>query len=476
MLQLHRIFSLSTLGHLTFLLLFVLSFLFWETRVLFSDVANMAFKIIIRSDFDIEHQRYIQYLTQFLPVLATKTQIELKWILILYSLNFIFISYLFYVYVLYRLKSPKFATILVLQNIGIVCFQFFWCPSEIVLGLQFLTIFWAIVYERKSFFELRLDDGIMLFLSLFMAISSHPLILLPVLFSIAFIFLSSVDIDRKFLWSIIGTLFLFSLFRNLVFPLDGYEQAQSAERIESIKHNWNISIGTPVMNSFLICLRNWYLLLPILLVSNTIGYILQKKWLKIGLLWVSVTGYIQLLHASTPNAGIGSIESYYLGLVFILGLPFVLDVLPMLSHHLNKKILFPILCLFLIWRINCIYDVKEAYIVRNKWMNDLVDKMSKQSGSKFLMDDTKVDNNLLIYSKWTTAMETLMLSVIKYPDNPKTVFVTSNPHQFDAKAKELTTLIIDGWNFIPYDQLPKHYFPIKPCEYQFITPEGDIIK
>jgi len=85
----------GVLGHLSFFILLLGAVYFYKERILFADSAFQFFKIVNFEKINIEAARYGAILPEFPLLLAMKLGIGLKMLLIIYSVSFIGLYYMF---------------------------------------------------------------------------------------------------------------------------------------------------------------------------------------------------------------------------------------------------------------------------------------------------------------------------------------------------------------------------------------------
>src|SRR5688572_6642136 len=85
-------------GTFTFLLLGILSVIFYQERVVFIDIAFQLFHMLKDGTFAIQHNRTGAFLTMSFPLLASKLGLPLKLVMLSYSAGFI--AYYFAIFLL----------------------------------------------------------------------------------------------------------------------------------------------------------------------------------------------------------------------------------------------------------------------------------------------------------------------------------------------------------------------------------------
>jgi len=164
---------ITILGHLFFLVLVVLSIVFYKERIIHVDNAFYICNIINKEWFSIEHHRYIAVFSQLLPLIAVKLDLALPYILILYSVSLILFYYVLFLVCTYLFKDELAGILLLLLLCVTVAHSFFWPVSELQQGIIFSAVFgsWLIKKDEMNSTTFVLVSLLMSGLLLF----SHPM-------------------------------------------------------------------------------------------------------------------------------------------------------------------------------------------------------------------------------------------------------------------------------------------------------------
>src|SRR5436190_10258426 len=88
--------KIGLIGTVTFLILGIMSLLFYKERVIVMDMAYYSFEIVRTGSFTMQNNRFGSILTQILPVIGVKLHLPLKTVLMLYSLNIALFPFIFF--------------------------------------------------------------------------------------------------------------------------------------------------------------------------------------------------------------------------------------------------------------------------------------------------------------------------------------------------------------------------------------------
>ena len=171
-------------SHLIFLILFILSLIFYAERVAFIDSAYHIFKLINAESLTYEAGRYGAFLTKWPVVLLVNLGAPLKVILLVFSGWFILWYYLIFLIISYVLKNKKIGVALALSLVTGYGSTFFHCVTETHQALVYSFLFYAWISSTiKLKTLLRIVGGLLLILLSFL---THPISLIVILTLLGF--------------------------------------------------------------------------------------------------------------------------------------------------------------------------------------------------------------------------------------------------------------------------------------------------
>jgi hypothetical protein len=488
---------ITLLGHLTFAVLFILSIVFYKERMLFSDMAYYTFKMLLSGDFVVQHKRFVGILPQILPLLAIKAALPLKFVLLIYSISMILFNYIAFIYCWHWLKSSAYALIILFLSIGLYTDAFYWCSSELPLGVVLAAVIFAIADSRKSFAAMHRLDKILLFGLMPFSIFAHPLAMFPLIFGFIFVLVlqkagttnNNEPQDEKHdephdekhnkyeeqfsemrYWIGFVLVCLIAL-KVFAISLSPYEIESSKQAKLLLFEFLKKPFAAPVFSLVGIAFLTKYYLLPLFFTIISFFYIKNKNWLK-ALVFVGATlGLFTLIHLSNAKCMFGFyIENFYIVLAFCLALPVVVDWLP--SLKIQPQFLLSGIALVVVLRLASITMAHDVFTERLDFLTTLLAKSKAWNGTKFAMDskDALPQDKMLL--DWGAPYETLLLSAMASPKQPATVFINSNPHSNDWAFQSQANSFVGAFEITPYKDFPKQYFQFEDEKYQFIDKNG----
>jgi hypothetical protein len=169
-------------GHVYFILLVLMAAYFYQERLMNFDSAQYVFQILQRNEFVIHHDRYVSYLTQWIPLLGHAKNWELKTILVFYSGALMLINYLVFILIAHGVKNIYAAILLVFVFGSTYREKFYAGISEIIPAIAFGILFIALfTRERKDKEKSNQWDYLLYPLAGILMAISHPVPILPVL-------------------------------------------------------------------------------------------------------------------------------------------------------------------------------------------------------------------------------------------------------------------------------------------------------
>ncbi len=439
------------------IVLLLLSLFFYKERMLFIDAPHNLFLIINDGWFHIEEHRYGSFISQLLPLVASKIHLPAKWVIILYSASF----NLFYLGVglllYFRFRNYKLLILFALYLTLFTSATFYWPNNEVHQGMGWLFLAMA----SSIWFAERKYNAILSLLfftcSFFLAVWTHPLILLAAVFLWFYYWMNRVEWPLTRIQSVIYSIILVSL--ALWKFYFGMHHGYDSSKIETITRFHPKLILTvfraPQLYIFLhqILFNYWYL--PILFIVGIAGLLRKRKYLlasfSVGfalcyLLLVCITFY-------DGNSPVFYIESEYMPLAVICCLPFVDTVLPYLNGRTG------VLFLLIIFSTRILYIAQASGPFTNRVviLENLNIAMKKKNLTKAIVSDQPPGIDTALIMNWGLQVESIMLSAI-HNETPFRTAVFLNKEQllsFNTASKDT---LLGCWEKRPYSKLNTSYF------------------
>lgn len=436
-------------GIVAYVIMFVLAILFYKERTILSDLAYNLFQIVLNGSLTIQHFRYGDTLTQFLPLLGVKAGWSLDTVLMLYSSGFVLLYFVCYVIAGAVLKQYQFALTILMVHILFASETFYYILSPLIEGITLLLLAFAgaakMDKQHTKFSEFIIVVAFVL-LAFF-----HPLLIFPVVFCIVFFlrWQRPNGISSKTLW-LSGITFFTALVFKTLFIRAPYEQ-HALGGLKNFITLFPDYFSLYSHGQFLLhCLTQYYWI-PVVFVAISIHYYTVKEWQKLGFFLISFMGYLFLVDISYPNKTTPAfyIENLYMPLSVFLAVPFIFDVLPIL---LSRKIAIPVMGAILLTGCARLYTTHQRFTNRLDWERSFL----KQHGNRkmiYAANRVPADTLQMI---WGTPYEFWLLSTIEQ-GNTASIIIDDTPGK-RMWASGLNKTFLVNWNKYDYRQLDPRYF------------------
>jgi len=401
-------------------------------------------------DYVIQANRFGSYFTQSFLYLSQTIGLPLKYVMINYSVGFVIYKALAFFICLIGLKKPTFALTILLVDVLIVSETFYWIQSELVESLTFLVLYFAVLQysaERKIHI-LRL---LLLFGMLITVVFFHPLSFINLTFLTVFCFLSTENKTfKKYL--LIGFLIMFGIFVTKFLYFKTLYDANVSEGLNNFIRffpnywsiNSNFRFGYHVLTD--------YYFLPILWLTLLIYYAKVRQKIKFVLIFCSVLGYLILINVTLPEGHIiFHMESFYMPLSLFLALPFITDILPLLT---KKKVIVLLFCIISCRLVHIGFQHKK-FTASLEWKKTLLKNTANLKNKKLAIYYKDIPQNLTLI--WGSSFEFWLLSTLETGVS-RSIIIYSNPKRMTPGPMGDKNVFLFQWGGAAYADLPKTYF------------------
>ena len=442
--------KLFFIGLIAYLILLILAVVFYQERSLWGDLAFHLFYIVKDGNFAIQNGRFGAFMTQIVPLLATKAGLSLSSIALSYSLSFVFYYLLFFLLAFKVFDNPKAGICMLLLSTLMVTDTFYWIQSELPQGLALLMVFFALITKHIALKDYRKIDLFLLPFILITIVYFHPLIFIPFLFICLFIYFSAAPIANKKL--LLGA-FVFCLvmlfLKQTILKLPSAYEDKALERLSNFYTLFPDFFTLDYNIIFLkLVLKKFYFLI-LLLALVTAWYVQQKNYFKLSLTWGFFLGYLILINVVQTSMPFLPfyLENLYLPLSLFVILPFVVDYLP--SRTAGQQVLL-VGGIVLVGLIRIAYH-SGIYTERLNWEKELIAKTATLTHQKLIVPQAQIPNRILMETAWASPYEFWLLSSIQHPEKPRSIIVHPDPKalNYSNKKKQLLTF----WGGVKYKKL-----------------------
>jgi hypothetical protein len=446
--------SLLALSLLAILLL--LSLVFYKERMLFIDAPHNLFLIINSHQFHIEEQRYGSFISQLLPLTGSWLQLPVGWLMALYSISFNLFFLIAGCLLVFKYKNYELAILLALYLSLFTSATFFWPNNEVHQGICWLLLAVAANFSisarrRTSFFTV-----LFFIASFFLAIWTHPLVMLIALYLWFFLWIRKADWPFTFAESVLYSFILIVI--SVCKFYRGMNHGYDSSKIETITNFKLSTIGqiftSPQLRLFFHnCLTNYWLA-GLLFVAGIFAILRKRQYLLAAFTIVSAAGYLLLVCITfrDGNSNLFYIESEYMPLALICSIPFVYFIIPILKPRWSMAFL----TIIFIVRLGYILHAAPTFTNRVAYLEKINHKMKEKNLTKIIIPDVPDSLNSVLLMSWGTPVESIFLSKLK-GESPQRTFIV-NPDPNPAVYTNSNDTLIGCWQKLQQKQLNRYYF------------------
>jgi hypothetical protein len=415
------------------------------------DMAFQLFSIIKDAKLAIQINRYGAAMTQIFPLIGLKLNLSLKTIAILYSISFPIVYLILFCFINFVLKQPKIGFIYFLFHFLINTHSFYWPQCELIQGASLLLVYLAYLeyyFDKKQFNYLF---WILSIAQILLIIYTYPLLIVPFIFSVGFLYL-----NRKNQWEIyLSQICIFSsifIIKNLF--LKNYYDSGALSGLKNFKTifpNYFTTVSNQNFLNYLI--KDYYLLIPIFLISNFYYYFVfnQKKIV----FWINAffLGLILLINVSyQQGAEQFYLEGQYSILCIIVGFPFVYLIFNIFKLKFKSFFIAAILMFF-------VFRISNSHSIYTKRIELYRSFISKFDSEKIILKSSITEYQKTLKFIWGSAYEIWLLSTI---ENKKTssIILKNNPEDIHWAMKKNKSFFTE-YEIIDYAKLNPSYFVLK---------------
>lgn len=449
------------IGILTYSILFLLSVIYYQERVVLFDNSFYLFEMIRTEGFCVQRYRIISILPQIPAWLAIKIGAPFVIVSILFSAGYSMFYFSIYLIIGRILQKYRLALVLLLVNTLIVSHTFFWNISELYLGIGMSILYFTICTQR-TIESLRVWQHILLFFLLVFITSSQPLILFPFSFLTVYLFKKRVLDGRVALY--IAASFLSLYLVNRIYFTDWYD-ADKLDAVKNIKALFPYYFNLESNYLLLKDIFSGYLFAVVIWMISIAFYLKRKMYIELVKTNAFLLGYLFLVNVSFPS-GVESfyMENMYLVLSMAVGSIFIFDIAPRFKKFFHSYLFLLTIVIACFIRI-VLYQ--QEYANRIDWYKDFFSKTEYQN---IALPADVAPNDILTMS-WSVPFEVSILSTIEYGSTYGLVFLD----ELNERKEEQPIFeghFVTPWNRFPYDEFSKEYFNFSDQPY-FVKYELD---
>lgn len=456
-------YSPYRLGSIYYLVLFILSLIFYKERALFGDIPFHIFYLLQEQDYAIQNQRFGAFITQTPPLLALKNGASLQTVAFIYSATFALL-YMIIFGLLAWMKNARMAMVMLLLSSLMVADTFFWIQSELPQGLSFLVLTYGILTRVSHWRQLSILEYLLLPPLLVMLAYFHPLLFVPFTFVAVFLYLDAerYQIDRRLLVSATGLFWVSFILKNTLLKAASEYESRALQGLNNFVDLFPNYFFFPNSAAFFTQILTTTMMVSF--VGLIFWYTHTKSYRKLLLMLAGVLSYWILVTVAQARFSFAAhyMENLYLPLSIILAVPLTYDVLPALPARIVRWLLASVLIIATIR----IASHSTPYRQRRYWQRKVLEQTAQLPNKKLLIKAKDVPKELLLNTLWSSPYEFWMLSSIERPhEPPRSIIIDDGSMPLDFLYHTSNHNFGTYWGAFPYWDLDCRYFNCNDTSY-----------
>lgn len=453
-------------GAVFFTIHFVLSWNYFDLRMLQQDAPFYVVKLVQQQKLVCEHYRFSTYLIQCIPYVVMKSGASLEMIAKSYSVATDVYYFFLFLFAVIFLRNNSGGLMLILFTALALGRDYFLPAAEYGYAIMTAAVLFGLQFDpAEKFPRIRL---LLAGLVALIAINFHPVSVFALGFVIVYGYLGSEKQVRT-TWIALGciTLVIF-LLRLWLVPPDDYEHNKMKSWYEVshfIFHPGALKSIGAVMGYFsgnFPQLRFLAIITPLLL-------LLRKRIIQAVFLLAFI--YFSVILFGTIK-GAGETEVWFGEYFILLGIPLLGPAVEILLAMKKRIVLLTTVVISSFVFLHQIPDMYTFYQRRLDYISRLIANGKKFPERKYIIDDRNFPGRLMI-NTWVLPFQTLVYSSFVHPDSALTCIVAPEVNAYDSLLKTPGYFLGPEWGIDMFDyddnRLRKNYFNLPEKGYRKLT-------
>jgi hypothetical protein len=455
--------------HLPWLVLIGLATFLYKARI-FADSGFYVSQFVNNQSFWIECQRIVLGISQIIPLIGVWLGLEIKYVLILYSLSHVIFFYFLFLFVYYGLRDRRSGLLIILsQTVGIM-YSFFTPMFELYYGVPLLITFyaiWRLPFRFRTIWVLLVLEVLILL--------SHPLAFMLFVFLLLYDFTKKTFKPLKFYIPVVLVFIGAVAFKYFV--MCEYESAKLGWQFNYAENKQYLQLINPayykVLGLFMI---RYYAEVLIAFVIVVFMLVNRKQWFRLLVVAGTFFVYVFLVNSAYTVSPSRYMEQVMFPFVPIVFIPLIYGF-PTVGRQGLLNISILLVSALIAYRLSVIYYGSEIFTKRVAQMEQLIEVARQKGGNKFIVSKDAIDHGYTQLN-WSYPIESMLLSAIDGND----ISVTIAPEEdlyFDNNNNKISAsqFIFRKWELKNQNWLNKRYFHLDIGPYRSLndsTPNKNI--
>lgn len=409
-------------GHVFFWVLITSCILLYQERLLAFDTAYYTFHLVTFQEYFIKHDRYISYLTQWVPLCGIEQGWSFPNVLRAFSASFYIWFYAFYILIVHGFRNVLGGLLLV----GTLClamrYKFYAAISELTFGLVIATILVSWLSRKPKQLAVKPLDFLVVGLCLAALFGAHIVPIYPIMTFLVFQRLYEGTWREPRHWIMPGFIVLVFALKFLMVQGDSYESDRLSDLLQpgslvGLFTNWRDHF---IFQAIFEYFTREYWLVSLLFVGVLVWLFRSGKWLaglfiagaSLGWLLVNIITYSDL-----GGPLYIMLDGYLAVFGLIWGVPFFFFLRD------NPRIVYAWvgvgLIVFSSWRM---VRTRHFYAKRLEYIQETLAMYPGKDQQKIIVPREHFHWDRMWFP-YEVAHESLMLTALEDPDRTRTIYV-----------------------------------------------------
>ncbi len=455
--------------HVPWMVLFAMAVFFYKARI-FAESGLYFSQIINNQTFYVECQRIISGISQIIPLIGVWLGVEIRYLLLFYSLSPVIFFYILFLFVYYGLRDRRSGLLIILsQTVGIV-HSFFIPVFELYYAVPLLITFyaiWRLPFRNNTLYILLALEVLILL--------SHPLAFM--LFGYLLLYDFRKENAKPFRLYIPVILVFLGVLVFKYFLMCDYEASKMAWQFNYAQNEQYLLFRNPGYYETigLFMLRYYFeILIAFIIVIFTL--VKRKQWFRVLVVAGTFCAYLFLVNSANtlvPSSYMEQIMFPFFAIVFI---PLIYGF-PSVGRQGLMNISILLVSALIAYRLVVIYVGGEVFMKRISQMEQLIDAARKKGGSKFIVTKHLADHDYTLFN-WSYPIESMLLSGLDGNDQTITLIPDEDFNADNSNEKIAANhFIYRKQELKGYNWLNKKYFHFDIGPYRLFndsTPNSNI--
>lgn len=453
-------------GSVFFTVLFILSYVFYQQRMMTFDSSFFAFGMIDLKSYNVVVGRWGQLLPQLLPWLAFKLGASLEVFLKTYSVSLTFCYFVFYLLINKVLKHEKAIWILLLSMC--LCYRdvFYYATAELHLGIIVCVFLYALCdnFVKGFFLKNKFIHAFLILLTIVFASQCNPITLFLVVFILIYIAIrDKIYFSKSQILFLLFTLVWYYIYLKVLNKSD-YDEGKYVGLSTFLQQLQNLHKlpSTLYLISFFKTHFWSFALLSIMLFISAINS--KHKLLSAFTILYGAVYFLVIIITYYRGESPIMYQNYYTLFGVLVALPFC----DYYTKNWSVKFRNSIIILLLFINVRGLYLSNEVFTMRLDYISRL-EKNSKQiKGNKYLVAASNFPWEYA-WVRWALPFESILHSSVN--KTSKTFYLLDDINQVDSLLNKPNVFLGPDWAplWFSSNNLYKPYFNLDNDAYRKIN-------